>query len=343
MGVRLFSPETWTLAFVLVLVYAAFLLSWEILRLTPVGRLGLLSLADAFYPLVYVPLPFVILAFLLGGRTTHALVLAVPFIVFLATIAWAYIEPRPTLPATGVPLRVMTANVHYQNGDVAGLRRELLGEARRPDVVLLQELGEEMAARIGTELRDVYPYQALYPDSSTRGMGVISQRPFTRSFQPRMGPGQASDQVVAVEHEEREVILVNVHPLPFFAQPRISGRGDGTNPLTPSGQDEAFEELFRILDEIRDLPVVVAGDLNITDRQAMYRRLRERLGDAYQSANRAPGFSLYPSRTLTWVPPVVRVDYILHSPALVAVDADSGRLPGSDHRWVAADLAFPLP
>ncbi len=90
-------------------------------------------------------------------------------------------------------------------------------------------------------------------------------------------------------------------------------------------------------------PVVAVGDFNTNDRQPNYWRLRRLLRDAYRDAGR--GFGLTFPNTGWWgkplpVPPFLRLDYIFHSPDLVATRAWTASSPSSDHRAVVADLVI---
>jgi endonuclease/exonuclease/phosphatase family metal-dependent hydrolase len=113
----------------------------------------------------------------------------------------------------------------------------------------------------------------------------------------------------------------------------------------PVGYDEqarapGLDTLLRRI-EATARPLVMLGDLNTGDRQPFYRVLRARLSDAYRASGEGFGFT-FPNREVTgWpIPPLVGVDYIFNDSAFVAVAAWTGQLPGSDHRYVVADLAL---
>lgn len=81
-------------------------------------------------------------------------------------------------------------------------------------------------------------------------------------------------------------------------------------------------------------PVIVAGDFNTPPAGHVYGALRRPYRDAFADAGWGWGFT-YPSRT-----PLLRIDYILHSPSLRTVRCEVGPAPGSDHRPVFAELAY---
>jgi endonuclease/exonuclease/phosphatase family metal-dependent hydrolase len=88
-------------------------------------------------------------------------------------------------------------------------------------------------------------------------------------------------------------------------------------------------------------PVVLLGDLNVTPFSgeiASYRAAG--LADAYSLTSRRPRVTWRPK---SWLPPIVRVDYILLGAGLTAADARILDIPGSDHRLVLADVRWQKP
>ena len=102
-----------------------------------------------------------------------------------------------------------------------------------------------------------------------------------------------------------------------------------------------------------DPPAVLLGDLNLTARHPVYARLRGAgLRDAFRDAGRGRGATL-PMRPghsgrlrRGWrgprpgPVPLLRVDYVWHTPDLGALDCWVGPDAGSDHLPVLARLAL---
>jgi len=148
----------------------------------------------------------------------------------------------------------------------------------------------------------------------------------------------------------RELHFVNLHlPPPEVYLGTVRGR---PVPLY-AGQSARLRdgELEALLPALRDLarrPLVLAGDLNATDATPAYQVLR-RLGlrDAHRVAGWGFGFTFPAGGSLDLplarasIPPVARIDYVLHSTALAArrafVVPDSA---GADHLSVVADLSL---
>jgi vancomycin resistance protein VanJ len=85
-------------------------------------------------------------------------------------------------------------------------------------------------------------------------------------------------------------------------------------------------------------PALVLGDFNTSDGQPLYRLLRRRLDDAYRAAGWGFGFTFPSPRGSPLGFPVVRIDYVFHDEFWATQAAWTGSLPGSDHRYVVADL-----
>ena len=81
-------------------------------------------------------------------------------------------------------------------------------------------------------------------------------------------------------------------------------------------------------------PVVVAGDLNLTDRSPDYRFLRQQLQDTARNGWAGPTSA---KASLLWRALLLRIDYIL-TRGLCSGHGHSFRIPGSDHRGVSTEV-----
>jgi hypothetical protein len=95
-------------------------------------------------------------------------------------------------------------------------------------------------------------------------------------------------------------------------------------------------EVEQILQRVQqeEHPVIIAGDLNSTPHNWVYRRLAEGLQDAFAVAGRGWGMT-YHNRL-----PLVRIDFILADPAFEIVDSHVPSAWLSDHRPVVARLRW---
>jgi endonuclease/exonuclease/phosphatase family metal-dependent hydrolase len=119
----------------------------------------------------------------------------------------------------------------------------------------------------------------------------------------------------------RPVILVNTHPIP----PRTFDAGCARLSCYNTGpRDAQIADLRRFVDELRARsgdPMLLAGDMNLTEREPAYTTLAMGLRDAHQLAGSGFGGSWRPDG-LGLPFGLLRIDYLL---------ADSGLRPVSLH------------
>jgi vancomycin resistance protein VanJ len=165
----------------------------------------------------------------------------------------------------------------------------------------------------------LYPYRALHPDKSYPGQGVLSRWPILEDTYWQIHLGH---QRVTVQTESgASLVLYNTHPVHPFLRERgffdPSLRAEEINDLLTRAQTET-------------IPVLIAGDFNMTDLTADYQRIAARYGDAYRAVGWGMGFT-FPDLGQRLL--VARLDYVFHSPSFVTLEASV--LPtsgGSDHR-----------
>jgi len=321
-------------ATLLSMLYVAFVLTWQGLRFTPVGEWWPFELLDIFGLLIFAPLPLFLLLSMLCASRAAGLWLLAP----LAVLAWDYgglaLPQRP--PTDGIPLRVMTANLLVSNQEQDRVSALIVVE--QPDIVAIQELGAAMADALVARRGDDYPHRLLTPSGAPDGMGLLSRHPFRVEKESGWSGQACGCQRVTIEVGGRLVTFVNVHPPP----PAVGFTRLGALPIPVSfDRTRTGDMLAAALDGVdpRRGPTVVAGDFNIGDRQPLYRHLRRTLRDAHRDAGWGLGLT-FPSLSFEGFPDlsVVRIDYVLYGEPLAARAAHSGTIPGSDHRYVVADL-----
>jgi endonuclease/exonuclease/phosphatase (EEP) superfamily protein YafD len=230
----------------------------------------------------------------------------------------------------GTRLRVLTCNLLWKNREAEAVCQVIARE--QPDVIVLQELGAPMAARLAAGLGESYPYQALHTDRTWMGMGVLSRIPIGQSIMRVAEYTIGCLQEVVLEAGGRPVTLLNVHPVAPAL--RVARVGPVTFPIwfDPSLPGRLLRLVLQRAAEIEGALLVV-GDCNVSAGQPWHRAMLARLHDAHLDAGGIFG-NTFPSEWL----PLVRIDYVFHDAAWAAWRTWTGRLRGSDHRFVAADL-----
>jgi endonuclease/exonuclease/phosphatase (EEP) superfamily protein YafD len=301
------------------------------------GTIGWLALVREFSLYLFLPLPFLLLFGLVLGARTTLLVSLLPLGLFLAVYGPQFL-PQPGVAAAGPEFRVLSFNA---GGNVGGGRPErLLSALRATDaaIVALQEVPPDTLGVIGAALAAEYPYRAGGPDAV-----VLSEFPVLERAQFRLQDGAYLAQHVVVATPGKPLNLVNVHLVrPAYRTGWRRGLLPWVRGFDPAWRDTQVQELLTRLKAIGG-PIVLTGDFNETEWSRPYGMLRTELEDSFREAGWGFGHT-YPSN-IRWGEweisvPLARIDYIFHSPELIAVRAYVGPDGGSDHLPVVADLGF---
>jgi endonuclease/exonuclease/phosphatase (EEP) superfamily protein YafD len=245
----------------------------------------------------------------------------------LTTLALAaVIAPRVTGgpdSVQGIRVRVMSANVLHGSADAERLAE--LARERRVDVLCVEELTREFAARLDAAgVGQLLPQQALSVRGGVSGSGIYSHFRLGRLPVAGIANTRASAAIaprVAIE-------VTAVHNIPI--------------PASPSSVDGWADGLLRLPGASADEPIrVLAGDFNATLDQSEFRDLLDR---GYYDAAERLGDGLIPTwpeiRGGTRYLPVT-IDHILYDRDRVGIrEYDVLDLPGSDHRTVYAELVL---
>ncbi|MER3544062.1 MAG: hypothetical protein C4311_05495 [Chloroflexota bacterium] len=328
-----FTALSWLYALGLV----AYLPLREVLWRRGWGVLAINFIPWLFVPLLaLIPLALLLRAWPLRGATLLAT------LVFLVLYGDRFLPRLPVAQANRPGFRVMTWNIHLHNLNIEEAAATIARES--PDIVALQELGAEMAEGLVTRLGERYPYRVLHLEAGYWSSGVLSRHPILEDKGFLMSAGQRIVHHIVLEVAGQPIHLFNVH-----LHLRGVGGGNGDEFLTSTfpGLRAAFlqdEEVDRLIAEVQAQhgPVLVVGDFNLTDQTPNYARINAVLRDAFRQAGWGFGFT-YPNKKHVrgiYTPfPLVRLDYVFHSPDLQAIRAWVGKEGGSDHRYVVAELS----
>jgi len=229
-------------------------------------------------------------------------------------LPWA---PRPG-EAPERPLRIVAANVR---GGASQPRILDDVDARRPDVVVLSELGAApLAGEYGAVLLSEPRSPGRAPD-----VAVATDLP-VRDLGLPDGLDRLQGVRARVETRSGPVVVYGVHLPP----PRVGPSGDWEVSVR-----EHRQVVARLRDAVaaEDLPVVVAGDLNLVDRAWGYRALTGVLDDAMRSTWLRPT-----ARRASTLPLLGRVDHVLVDESWCSGGATVFALTGSDHLGVATSV-----
>ncbi len=323
-GVNLLTP-----------LHAGLIFTYFALRWLGGGDLWFVDALGYVLPWLFVPLVVLLPACWLRRSRLLLILVAVPTALFLLTYGHLYL-PRWPVRAAGPTFTVMTYNVLYVNPHADQVAAVI--EAHDPDFFGLRELEPPMAQAIAGRFADRYPYYKLEPDC-----GFLSRYPILQYEAFRLGQGEGSwAQQCVLDINGYQVNVLSVHP----RSPPLLGFHPFGLPLgvptgfANQGRDADVHDLLSRLEQM-DSPLVVIGDFNLTDQQSLYALLTHHLHDTHRECGWGTGFTFtrFPRLGLpTW-----RIDYVFHSPDLVALSTVVGDYGGSDHQPVIARLAFGAP
>jgi len=207
------------------------------------------------------------------------------------------------------------------------------------DVVVLVEARDGPMNTIGAALVGTYPYQV-----GSSSVYIFSRLPLVEPQRGIVRSGAHDSLLAQVQVGGRLIGVAAVHLVRTEA---YTGIGGGVPSLLQNGRqyrtaerDAAAAELAAGLSQL-GRPVVLAGDFNMTASSRSYDLVAARFEDSFREAGWGFGHT-YPTRLrgLGIALPLLRIDYIFHSPELVALRAAVGADGGSDHLPLVADLAL---
>jgi vancomycin resistance protein VanJ len=323
------------------------------------GRLyGLVSLLNELTPWFFLPVPLWLVTAAIARTRVAFLSTLLPLALFLALYGDLFV-PRPAHLAAwlGKPpepetrLRVMTFNILASTRPTADLARIVVDA--NPDVLLTQETMPALATSLDTSIGAVYPYASLRTNGLWEAQGIWSRLPILSEERWDGSQRGANWQHAVVDVHGRRVHLVSLH----LTTPRVTFRRTESF-LVPVSVGEVSaarrQEVAWLGPRLRALaasgePVIVAGDLNLTDQTPEFQRLLDAgYTDAYRQAGWGFGMT-YPGlprlrlgRGIAIIGfPLVGIDHILLSSGAQARTATVWPESGSsDHRPVVVDVVL---
>ena len=253
-------------------------------------------------------------------QSSRKLSVALFFTSFCWLISWfPWLGNSPPTPSrNGEPvLAVLTWNLGLGICDVNEVALEILRV--EPDVVMFQEARIDQAQALFELCREDYPYYEHFQDDRFSKAYLSKIEPSGIEF---VIPKDSKNFLEIKVHVGRaEVTLTSVHTNKSFA---FLGR-------TWWGYDRMMKQVGKIASRPRNL---LLGDFNMTERNAPYDEIRSAgLIDSYRELHSGPGFT-FPAfgryRSLP-VPPLVRIDYLWHTPDLRCLSVERTAHAQSDH------------
>ena len=255
-----------------------------------------------------------------------------------------------SLPNHSSNLKVMTLNL-AGSSEVNGRNLSGLATFHGLDVLALQEVSPNFWKTEGAKLRKLYPHFAYRESASGYWtQALLSKHPFELSRIRDPGPGFsnfASRLVLDVQilkSGQKLSILVTHLSVPFFRGP-CRGLSCLLSRYRQTDRDRQLQQLAKWSAE-KDHPVIILGDLNLSDQNPIYSSFARDFIDAGRCTPLVSG--TWPADgTLPF--PVTRIDYALyHHPRSMAskrpiiASSETVYVPGTDHLAVIANFSNQL-
>jgi vancomycin resistance protein VanJ len=250
--------------------------------------------------------------------------------------------PNASVSETDGPrLTLMTYNVKWGKRSLGAISGDIT--LARPDLLVLQDSGDEMNALVKTLLpRDHFFASGQYFIASRWPLSHTETRTIS-------APGILSDSFhylrCQFEVGSRTVTLYDVHLLtPREGLTALWNlTGSGLSDLVENGRTR-FHQAMSLAMELSDEPgpLLVAGDLNAPVQGLACRALLDcGLQDAFSAAGRGYGYTYGRFTPLRHA--FLRIDHVLASRHWRIERCRIGNQDGSDHRPVVAELALTSP
>lgn len=318
----------------IVLLYPVAVLLISGIQLLFPQRSGVLALSQALAPHLFLPLLLLLpLAFVRRARLLRwvLLVSLVVFCIrFIPPLHWS----RPAPDPRQLQLTVLNWNTAISMETAQQARVRPLLASRPADVVVLQEAYWEWL-RQDPLISRLYPYQVNHTPEASSGLVVLSAYPIREwaGAERRQGVRGWPRLVWArIEVAGRQVLLVAAHP-----ESPYSRMGACQRPpcYDTTERDTLLPAIRAVIDPAlqRGEPVLLVGDLNVTEREPSYADLATGLRDAQREVGRGAGNTWGLIAELPWWRfPLLRIDYMFSSPNIRPLDLSTDCTPrGSDH------------
>jgi vancomycin resistance protein VanJ len=325
----------------LLVLYAVMIAGWLAARAIWGDGPVLLAVINSFPTLPFWPVPVALLLAALDRRPVSVVAALIPALIWVVVFGWRFLPRGGTVEAGTAEIRVMAFNVLYVNQDLDAMAAAITAAA--PDLIALPELTPRQNAGLAERIGDRYPYRTLQQlPNAGFGTGIYSRWPLRDLGSLQTGLGLRS-ALADVETPAGTVRFLAVHPRATLARPDTITRMLAGMRTSFRGREAQVAAICRYL-EYWDMPVIAAGDFNLSEFSDAYRCIAGRLADTYREVGRGYG-PTWPGAAGEWPWPLswfsqTRIDYVFHSRHWRAVAAEViGAPTGSDHKIVVAALA----
>jgi vancomycin resistance protein VanJ len=312
--------------------YGLLFLLWLVLRSIFFDRLWWLALINtaAFYWF----LPLLVLLPLAAWQRCWRLVsvLSIILAVFLSWYGDQFVPAQPS-GARGPSVTVMSFNLRASNQSFDEITQML--KASAPDILGLQEVRPAAVQTLIRGLSSVYAYVAVHPVNQLHNVVLFSRFPIQSATALPNPPFERVLQAkLQIDRRPLSVFVAHLTPNNMLDFP-LEELKQRTEKTYQQRQTEATN-LKQAIKKSAATSIVLCN-CNMTDTSTAYATLNEAMNDSFHEAGWGFGHTLY---ALGLPFPAQRVDYVWHTPNLVATQVKIETEASSDHLPLKAQLRW---
>ncbi|NET40715.1 endonuclease/exonuclease/phosphatase family protein [Okeania sp. SIO2B3] len=331
---------------VFVYSYSGLILIYFILRLIFWDKFWLIALIGNFIPLILFPILILPLpAFLIIKKRWFLIVSSIACLLLIGWLHTQYFSPQTISAANTQPLKIFSLNNSWHKTETETLVEIIKRE--KPDIVFLQEITRNHITKSFPKLKAEYPYQTSDDIKGYRA-AILSRYPIEFQENLHLAGHSEVQQRAIIKIKEKLIVVYNIQTispwirlrkiLPFLTIPVYEF-------------DERSLEIQDLIERLKkeSLPVIVAGDFNMSEQSEDYYYLRQVLNDSFRVSGMGFGLTwpagwrldfLIPNSTWKLNYPLLRIDYIWYSNHWVSKSAEVLSTTGSDHLPLVAELVL---
>ncbi|MEG4533604.1 endonuclease/exonuclease/phosphatase family protein [Microcoleus sp. D2_18a_D3] len=321
--------------------YSAFIICYFILNLIFWDRLSIIALITTFIPLIFFPtflLPLI--GLLIIKKRWFTIISAIACILLISWLHVKYFSPAPINITNSQPsIKILSHNVSWYKTQSPTLFK--LIDQQKPDIIFLQEMVQTPTQRAFPWLKADYPYQI-----GTHSVGIFSKYPIVSSEILHLAGHPEKQQRAIIKFNEQEVVIYNMQATGPWLKISKKWRFLKIPVYIYGNRSPEIQDLVQRV-ERETLPVIVAGDFNMTDETQDYDRVQKVMQDSFRKAGFGFGFTWPHGWELKFLVkrsnwrlnyPVFRIDYIWYSKHWGAKSSSVLEATESDHLPVGAEL-----
>ncbi|MEG4214584.1 endonuclease/exonuclease/phosphatase family protein [Microcoleus sp. Pol14C6] len=321
--------------------YSAFIICYLLLKLIFWDQIGIIALVSTFSPLIFLPtFLLTIIALLIIKKRWFTIISAIACILLISWLHVKYFSPAPINITDSQPsIKILSHNLSWHKTQSPTLFK--LIQKQKPDIIFLQEIVRKHTERAFTWLKADYPYQIGTPP-----VGILSKYPIVSSEILHLAGHPETQQRAIIKFNEQEVVIYNMQATGPWLKLSKKWRFLKVPVYKYDKRSPEIQDLVQRV-ERETLPVIVAGDFNMTDETQDYDRVQKVMQDSFRKSGLGFGFTWPHGWELKFLVkrsnwrlnyPVFRIDYIWYSKHWAAKSSSVLKATESDHLPVGAEL-----